>query len=73
MPRCKGEREGDRGNCQPYSSPRGFPADLARFWQVRYYDFSVWSEKKRVEKLRYIHRSPGWASPRYRSTGASLP
>jgi putative transposase len=29
------------------------PADLARFWQVRYYDFPVWSEKKRVEKLRY--------------------
>jgi len=28
------------------------------FWQVRYYDFNVWSEKKRVEKLRYIHRNP---------------
>jgi len=33
-------------------------ADLPRFWQVRYYDFPVWSEKKRVEKLRYIHRNP---------------
>ena len=30
------------------------PADLPRFWQVRYYDFPVWSEQKRVEKLRYI-------------------
>jgi hypothetical protein len=29
-----------------------------RFWQVRYYDFSVWSEAKRIEKLRYIHRNP---------------
>jgi putative transposase len=29
-----------------------------RFWQVRYYDFNVWSESKRVEKLRYIHRNP---------------
>ena len=29
-----------------------------RFWQVRYYDFPVWSEKKRVEKLRYMHRNP---------------
>jgi putative transposase len=29
-----------------------------RFWQVRYYDFPVWSEAKRVEKLRYIHRNP---------------
>jgi putative transposase len=28
------------------------------FWQERYYDFNVWSEKKRVEKLRYIHRNP---------------
>ena len=30
----------------------------AHFWQIRYYDFAVWSEKKRVEKLRYIHRNP---------------
>src|SRR5438874_10145754 len=29
-----------------------------RFWQTRYYDFPVWSEGKRVEKLRYIHRNP---------------
>ncbi len=28
------------------------------FWQERYYDFNVWSEKKFVEKLRYIHRNP---------------
>src|SRR5450432_74836 len=28
------------------------------FWQERYYDFNVWSEEKRVEKLRYIHRNP---------------
>jgi putative transposase len=28
------------------------------FWQARYYDFNVWSEAKRVEKLRYIHRNP---------------
>jgi len=34
------------------------PSGLPCFWQVRYYDFPVWSEKKRVEKLRYIHRNP---------------
>lgn len=34
------------------------PKHLPRFWQVRYYDFPVWSEAKRVEKLRYIHRNP---------------
>jgi len=28
------------------------------FWQARSYDFNVWSTKKRVEKLRYIHRNP---------------
>jgi putative transposase len=33
--------------------PEGCP-----FWQPRYYDFNVWSEAKRVEKLRYIHRNP---------------
>ena len=29
-----------------------------RFWQRRYYDFNVYSELKRVEKLRYMHRNP---------------
>ena len=28
------------------------------FWLPRYYDFNVWSEEKRIEKLRYIHRNP---------------
>jgi putative transposase len=28
------------------------------FWQARYYDFNVWSERKRIEQLRYIHRNP---------------
>ena len=46
------------------------------FWQARYYDFNVFSEKKRVEKLRYIHRNPvtrglvtrpeGWAWSSFR-------
>jgi putative transposase len=33
------------------------------FWQGRYYDFNVWSERKFLEKLRYLHRNPvkgGW-------------
>ena len=29
------------------------------FWQARYYDFNVWSARKRIEKLRYMHRNPG--------------
>jgi len=27
-------------------------------WQHRFYDFVVFSEKKRVQKLRYMHRNP---------------
>ena len=52
-----------------------------RFWQKRYYDFNVWSEAKRIEKLRYIHRNPvkrglaekpedwAWSSFRHYATG----
>jgi putative transposase len=28
------------------------------FWQIRYYDFNVFTRCKQVEKLRYIHRNP---------------
>jgi putative transposase len=28
------------------------------FWQRRYYDFNIYTEAKRVEKLRYMHRNP---------------
>jgi putative transposase len=28
------------------------------FWQARFYDFNVWTTKKRVQKLRYMHRNP---------------
>ena len=31
---------------------------LPRFWQQRFYDFNVWSLKKRVEKLQYMHMNP---------------
>jgi len=27
-------------------------------WQERFYDFNVWSRKKEIEKLRYLHRNP---------------
>ena len=29
-----------------------------RFWHARFYDFNVWTTKKREEKLRYMHRNP---------------
>ena len=27
-------------------------------WQRRFYDFNLWTERKRIEKLRYMHRNP---------------
>jgi putative transposase len=51
------------------------------FWQARYYDFNVWSNRKRIEKLRYLHRNPVtrslvvkpedwlWSSYRHYATG----
>jgi putative transposase len=35
-----------------------FPAEKHPVWQARFYDFNVWSKRKRVEKLRYIHQNP---------------
>jgi putative transposase len=29
-----------------------------RVWQRRFYDFNVWSEEKRLEKLDYMHGNP---------------
>jgi putative transposase len=34
------------------------PASPRHFWQKRFYDFNVWSRRKEVEKLRYMHRNP---------------
>ncbi|SRR5581483_6878579 len=28
------------------------------FWQARFYDYNIWGGRKRMEKLRYIHRNP---------------
>ena len=35
-----------------------FPPGPQHIWQARFYDFNVWTERKRIEKLRYIHRNP---------------
>ena len=58
------------------------PQNPRHFWQARYYDFNVWTAKKRIEKLRYLHRNPvkrglvekpedwPWSSFRHYQTGA---
>ena len=38
---------------------------LPRFWQRRFYDFNVWSLKKKVEKLLWMQMNPlkrNWSS-----------
>jgi len=54
-------------------------------WQHRFYDFVVFTKKKRVEKLRYRHRNPvvrglvldpeqwNWSSYRHYATGERGP
>ncbi len=37
--------------------PRSQP-EAPAFWQRRFYDFNVWSDKKLREKLDYMHRNP---------------
>ena len=39
-------------------SLRNTRSDDGHIWQARFYDFVVFTEKKRVEKLRYMHRNP---------------
>ena len=34
------------------------PRAAGEIWQRRFYDFNVWTEHKRIEKLRYMHRNP---------------
>jgi len=43
---------------EKWGTPIGTSVAPRHFWQARFYDFNVWTEKKRIEKLRYIHRNP---------------
>jgi putative transposase len=37
---------------------RKLAGEAAHFWQKRYYDFNIRTERQFLEKLRYIHRNP---------------
>jgi putative transposase len=50
VPRTRRKRTGDQ------SSPPA--SNTVHVWEARFYDFNVWTERKRVEKLRYMHRNP---------------
>src|SRR5450755_2612532 len=47
----------ERGRRNP-GQGRLFEHTPQHIWQKRFYDFNVWSERKRIEKLRYMHRNP---------------
>ena len=58
--RLWGEADGptlQRTKGGPPAAKGGAP-ELPRFWQRRFYDFNVWSHKKRREKLDYMHSNP---------------
>jgi putative transposase len=56
-------------------------SERGQFWQARYYDFNVYSDHKRFEKLDYMHWNPvkrglvermedwQWSSYRFYRTG----
>ena len=47
-----------RSLCQMESTFASGSIAAPAFWQRRFYDFNVWSEKKLTEKLHYMHRNP---------------
>ncbi len=54
--RRKAPRRSDAQQMRLWSEAPG--EGLRSFWQRRFYDFNVWSRKKRIEKLHYMHRNP---------------
>ena len=40
------------------AQPDLFAAYAEHGWQHRFYNFNLWSERKWIEKLRYMHRNP---------------
>jgi putative transposase len=43
------------GFCRSWAAKTGFSG---QFWQRRFYDFNLWSQRKETEKLKYMHRNP---------------
>jgi putative transposase len=52
-------RKKKRSNPNQMHLWQGAPDNGTRsFWQRRFYDFNVWSKRKRIEKLNYMHMNP---------------
>jgi len=50
---CTERKERGTPTFQGEVNPRSMP-----IWQPRFYDFNVYTEHKRIGKLRYMHRNP---------------
>ena len=50
----------ERFSRQLHSEERNVPEGAPRLpvWQKRFYDFNVWTARKRIEKVKYMHRNP---------------
>lgn len=46
------------GGSPPGGSLWNESPEEGHIWQRRFYDFVVFTEKQRIEKLRYMHRNP---------------
>jgi REP element-mobilizing transposase RayT len=53
--RAKKRRGKEKQLGLPFREARNLPR---QFWQRRFHDFNVWSAKKKVEKLEYMHMNP---------------
>ena len=52
-------QHGKRPPASQSGLPSGDPPEAPRaFWQARFYDFNVFSQKKKREKLEYMHSNP---------------
>jgi putative transposase len=56
--RCSGSEENDPTSRAKSAREMGHPGLANHIWQRRFYDFNLWSQRKEVEKLRYMHRNP---------------
>jgi hypothetical protein len=56
--RDEDKRQREESKSPPANTADGAPLALPQFWQRRFYDFNVWSHKKKMEKLEYMHRNP---------------
>jgi hypothetical protein len=52
------KKTGDRHTEQISLPAAEIADDYAQFWQKRFYDFNVYSDGKKCEKLDYMHRNP---------------